>query len=276
MPQPRINHNALLREVHRNLAVHTADTSKRLEQVASGHRVNRPSDDPASLALADGIHSEIRAIAEGTRNIQQSIHMLQVVDGAMSSIGDMLRRMHTLSIEAASATYNDVDRVGINGEFRILATEIDRIAQFTTFNGISLLDEETVFSIQAGPSETSNDVSVIHIGDMRASGPNLNLGDLVLSNENDAQAAILRIQGALDVVISERNTIAAFQNRLEQSINTSDSIVERMTSAESAIRDADLAKTMTSFTRSQILSQTAASFALEADVDIERVLSLLQ
>jgi flagellin len=220
MPQPRINHNVHLREVHRNLAVHTADTNKSIEQVASGRRVNRPSDDPASLALADGIHSEIRAIAEGTRNVQQSIHMLQVVDGAMSSIGDMLRRMHTLSVESASDTYNDKDRVGINGEFRALVTEIDRIVQFTTFNGISLLDEETVFAIQAGPSETSNDVSVIRIGDMRASGPNLDIGDLVLNNENDGRRAIAHIQAALDVVISERNTVAAFQNRLEQSIST--------------------------------------------------------
>lgn len=276
MAQPRINHNAHLRNVHRNLMVHTADTGKQIEQVASGRRVNRSSDDPASLALANGIRSEIRAIAEGTRNIQQSIHMLQVADGALSSISDMLRRMHTLSVESASTTYNDADRISINEEFQVLKGEIDRIAKFTSFNGISILEDEVVFAIQAGPSETSNDVSTIRIGDMRASGPNLAVGHLAVGNQNDGQTAINQVQEALDAVIAERNTIAAFQNRLEQSVATSDSIVERMTSSESAIRDVDLAKAMTNFTRSQILAQSAASLAVEADVDIDRVLSLLQ
>lgn len=84
------------------------------------------------------------------------------------------------------------------------------------------------------------------------------------------------MQKTLHAVISERNNIAAFQSRLEQSVSTTDSILERMTNSESAIRDVDIAKAMSSFTHSQILAQTAASFAVEADVDIERVLSLLQ
>jgi flagellin len=276
MTQPRINNNAHLREVHRNLMVHTADANRQIEQVASGRRVNRSSDDPASLALADGIRSEIRAMAEGTRNVQQSIHMLQVTDGALSSMADMLRRMHTLSVESASTTYNDADRVGINKEFQVLKEEIDRIAQFTSFNGISILEEDVTFSIQAGPSETSNDVSTIRIGNMRPGGPNLDVGHLAVGTQNDGQTAINQVQKALDAVISERNNIAAFQSRLEQSVSTTDSILERMTNSESAIRDVDIAKAMSSFTRSQILAQTAASFAVEADVDIERVLSLLQ
>ena len=276
MAQPRINYNAHLREVHRNLMVHTADANKPIEQIASGRRVNRSSDDPASLALADGIRSEIRAMAEGTRNVQQSIHMLQVTDGALSSMGDMLRRMHTLSVESASTTYNDVDRVGINKEFPILKEEIDRIAQFTSFNGISILEEDVTFSIQAGPSETSNDVSTIRIGNMRSGGPNLDVGHLAVGNQNDGQATINQVQKTLDAVISERNNIAAFQSRLEQSVSTTDSILERMTNSESAIRDVDIAKAMSSFTHSQILAQTPASFAVEADVDIERVLSLPQ
>ena len=277
MPMPaRINHNPHLKQVHRNLSMHLAKASQQIEQLSSGRRVNRSSDDPASLALADGIHSEIRAMAEGTRNIQQSIHMLQVADGALSQINDILRRLETLTVEAASATFTDLDRRTINTEFQTLKGEIDRIAETTTFNSIPLLLKEDIFVIQAGPSETSNDVASVPIGDMRASGPTLNLEGLTLHTVKNAQGSLTRVQEAMDKVIGERNRIAAFQNRLELSVTTSESVLERMTGSESEVRDVDMAKAVSNLSRAQIMAQTAASFAVEADVDIERVLSLLK
>ena len=272
----RINHNPQLKQVHRNLNLHFDRAAQQVEQLASGRRVNRASDDPASLALADGIRSEIRAIAEGGRNIQQSIHMLQVTDGAMSNINDMILRMQNLAVEAASSNYTDTDRMNINAEFQALKGEIDRIAESTTFNGISLLDEEDIFAIQAGPSATSNDVSRIAIGDMRASGPTLNLAGSSVNTLADAQEVLGKLQNAHDKLIAERNHIAAFQNRLELSLDTSATIVEKMTGSESDVRDVDMARTISNLSRSQILSQTAASLALEVDVDVKRIFALLQ
>ena len=272
----RLNHNPHLSQVHRSLSTHLARASQRIGQLASGERVERSSDDPASLALANGIKAEMRAITEGTRNIQQSIHMLQVADGALSQINEMILRMESLAVQGASATYTDVDRVNANIEFQNLRAEIDRIARVTSFNNIALLDADSVYSIQAGPSETSNDVSVITIRDMRASGPVLHMGDLTIDAMGSAQTAILRLRQARELVADERNRIAAFQNRQEMGIRTSESVMERMTGAESDVRDVDLARAITDMTRSQILAQTAATFAVEADVDVERILSLLQ
>jgi len=271
-----INHNAHLKHVHRNLSLHFAGASRQVEQLASGNRVNRSSDDPASLSLADGIHSEIRALAEGERNVQQSVHMLQVAEGSLSEISAMVRRMRELATQAASSTYNDTDREGIDNEFQALKNEIEHIANFTAYNDVPLLNSETEFAIQAGPSETSNDVSRIKIGDMRASGPTLNMEALTIDTRPSAQKVLDSLQIVQEKIVTERNHIAAFQNRLQLSATTTASIMERMMDSESEVRGTDMVKAMTELTRSQILAQTAASFAVEADVDIERILSLLQ
>ena len=272
----RINHNVHLQQVTRNLSLHFEKASRQIEQLASGHRVNRASDDPASVSLADGINSEIRTLAEGNRNIQQSIHMLQVADGALSHISDMVLRMRSLAVQGASDIYTDDDRQNLNGEFVALRAEIDRIAEVTRFNDIPLLNKEHVFAIQAGSTEASNDVSRITIRDMRASGQTLELGELRIGTLRDAQEIMPRLQRAHEAVVEERNHIAAFQQRLELSIDTGISVLEKMRSSEADIRDTDLVRATSDLTRSQILSQTAASFASDADMDIERILSLLK
>ena len=136
----RINHSVHLQQVHRQLAVHQADVSKQIAQLSSGDRVNRSSDDPASLALADGINSEVRAIVEGQRNIQQTFSLLQVADGSLDAICGMINRMLDLAMQGASSVFNDSDRLSINSEFEDLKQGIDRIAGATTYNGKELLN----------------------------------------------------------------------------------------------------------------------------------------
>lgn len=387
MATARINHNPHLTEVHRTLAVHQAETSRQIGVLSSGLRVNRSSDDPASLALADGIHSEVRAIAEGSRNIQQTFSLIQVADGSLNEISAMLLRMRALAMQAASSVFNNTDRQGIHSEFAQLRDEIDRIAGATTYNGRKLLvggnsvlnpdstakanadetgltdilvadaaagiytfvdppgdglltlgngvhtqtvaiadlledgavaprdhfpvrfdrlgiqvtitgadvarapgqyrdgalhdqtlvvEEQGGLTFQVGPSGTSNDVSRVDIRDMRATGANLNLGDLSIVTRVDAQQTLDRLGAAIQKVTGERNRLGAFQNRLQLSLATSESVLERMIATESQIREADVAMAATRLARSQILSQAATSIAVEADADVERILSLLQ
>ena len=382
----RINHNVQLKSIHRDMAIHHADSAKQIRQLSSGLRVNRYSDDPASLSLADGINAEVRAITEGTRNIQQTFSLLQVADGALAEITQAVRRMQTLAMEAASSVFNDTDRLTLNSEITQLREEINRVASATEYNGKKLLtgvvsivntdssaiadaqdtgvsrialtgarpdtytftdnpgdgtvtlsngvltqtvvvesfsdgatlaagefevlrfdrlglevtisggdtagnrqyldgdldgkiitvDGKEDFTFQLGPAETSNDVSRISIPDMRASGPSLNLGDLSIVTLEDAQRALTRLNDAQRQVVAERNRIGAFQNRLELTMETSASVLERMRATEASIREVDVAKAITALARSQILAQAATSIAFEADTDIERVLSLLQ
>ena len=99
----RINHNVHLKQIQRNLSVHHADAARQIEHLSSGLRVSRPSDDPASLAQADGIKSELRSLSEGRRNIQQTFSLLQVADGSLNEIAAMVNRMQALAIQAGSS-----------------------------------------------------------------------------------------------------------------------------------------------------------------------------
>ena len=162
---PTINHNPNLQEIHRTLSVHSAGMSRGIAQLSSGLRVERSSDDPASLALADGIRSEVRAITEGSRNIQQTFSLLQVADGSLNEISAMVNRMRTLAMQAGSSIFNDVDRQNINSEFEQLREEIDRIAGSTTYNGRELL---TGGNNTLGAGSTANDLaSTTGLSDIR-------------------------------------------------------------------------------------------------------------
>ena len=272
----RLNHNVNLKQVHHNMRIHFDNTGSQIEKAASGRRINRSSDDPAGLALADGIKSEIMALTEGSRNVQQSIQMLQVAEGALGQISAIVQRLQGLSAQSASSTYTDADRPGINSEFQALKNEIERIAKVTSYNRIKLLDSVREFTIQVGPAGDSNDVSRIVIGDMRTSGPTLNLDLVAIDTDLNARNALDQLQEVELKVLDERNRIAAFQNRLQLSATTTANIVEKMQSSESDIRDADMAQTLSNLSRSQIMAQTASSLAQEADIDIERILTLMQ
>ena len=272
----RINHNAHLSAMHRNLGVHFENANRQMEQIASGHRVNRSSDDAANLALANDIESDTRVLQEGGRNVQHSIQMLQVAEGALAQISDISRRMRELAVQSTTPTYNESNRQGANVEFQQLKSEIDRIAEFTSYNDLPLLDADSELVIQGGPSDRSNDVSRIHIGDMRASGPQLNLATISIDTIASAQQAIDFLDEAHDKVMEQRNEVAAFHNRLQMTADTTATIIERMQGAESDIRDVDVARAVSNMTRSQILSQTATGLAREANADISRILSLLQ
>ena len=271
-----LNHNVNLQHINRNVQIHFGNTGTQIEKASSGMRINRSSDDPASLALANGIHSDIYAMAEGSRNVQQSIQMLQVAEGALSQITEMIQRMGSLATQSASSTYSDANRPGVNAEFQALKNEIDRIAEFTTYNGVHLLDSVDEYTIQAGASEASNDVLRIAIGDMRAMGPELNLDPVTADTLENSQDAIDRLEMARLNLTSKRNHIAALHNRLELSVETAASITASMLATESNVRSADFAQTLSSLTNSQIMMQTAGSLAYEADIDVDRILSLLQ
>ena len=272
-----LNHNVNLQHINRNMQIHFGNTGTQIEKASSGLRINRSSDDPASMALANGIHSDIYVMAEGSRNVQQSIQMLQVAEGALSQITEMIQRMGSLATQSASSTsYSDTNRPDANAEFQALKNEIDRIAESTTYNGIHLLDSADEYTIQAGASEASNDVSRIAIGDMRAMGPELSLGSVTVDTLENSQDAIDRLETALLSITSKRNHIGAFQNRVALSVETTSNITASMLATESDVRSADIAQTLSSLTSSQIMMQTAGSLASEADIDIDRILSLLQ
>ncbi|MCC7263924.1 MAG: hypothetical protein IT369_15535 [Candidatus Latescibacteria bacterium] len=273
----RINHNPHLKQVHRNLTLHYAEATKQIEHLSSGSRIDRSSDDPASLYMADTFKAEVRSVAEGNRNAQQGIGLLQVADGALGQLGEIVQRMQTLAVEASTGLFTNEQRGSLDLEFEGLKSEMDRIAKATTYNNTPLLDGARDFAIEIGPSIASgNDLVQFNLNDMSAGGPNLNIGSLNIDTVKNARDSLTQLQRVEEQVAEERNKVAALHNRLDMNSTTSVSILEKLNEAESNVRDIDVAQAMTHLTRSQILSQAAASLAVESDTDIDQVLSLLR
>ena len=273
----RINHNPHLKQVHRNLTLHYAEATKQIEHLSSGSRIDRASDDPASLYMADTFRAEVRAVAEGNRNAQQGIGMLQVADGALSQLTEIVQRMQTLAVQAATGLYTDEQRSSLDVEFEGLKSEMDRIAKATTYNNTPLLEGGREFAVEIGPSIASgNDFVQFGLNDMSAEGPHLNIGSLTIDTIKSARDSLAQLQRVEEQVAEERNKVAALHNRLDMNSATSTSIIGKLHEAESNVRDLDVAQAMTNLTRSQILSQAAASLAVESNADIDQVLSLLR
>jgi flagellin len=273
----RINHNPHLKQVHRNLTLHYAEATKNIGHLSSGSRIDRASDDPASLYMADTFKAEIRSVAEGNRNAQQGIGMLQVADGALGQLTEIVQRMQSLTVQAATGLFTSEQRGSLDLEFEGLKQEMDRIAKATTYNNTPLLEGGREFAIEIGPSIASgNDFVQFGLNDMSAQGPHLNIGGLTIDTIKNARESMAQLQRVEQQVAEERNKVAALHNRLDLNSTTSTSIIEKLHEAESNVRDLDVARAMTDLTRSQILSQAAASLAVESDADIDQVLSLLR
>ncbi len=273
----RLQNSAHLKNMHLNLAVHFDKIARDMEQISSGQRINRSSDDVTGRGMADGLQAETRVLGQGSRSIQQSYQMLQIADTALDEIGQILNRMKALAVQSSSSTINDEQRLATNSEFQHLKDEMTRMAESARYNGFSLLTSETEqITLQAGPSGSSNDLVEFSLGDMRASGPAIQLDTVSVDVQGSSIKALDYIDAAAESVIRVRSQIGALQNRLELSLDATNSIIERVQGVESSIRDADLAQTVSNLARSQIMSQTATNLAKEADIDMDGLLSLLR
>jgi flagellin len=475
----RLGTNIASMNAQRYLGMNTADYTRRIERLSSGLRINRAADDTAGLSVSEGMRAELTGMRQGVANAEQGVSLIQLGEGALGQIGDMLRRMRELAVQSANSTINDQNREGLSAEFNQLSAEIDRIALSTTYNDQVLLtgwgnavsqtsplstalagftgvkevgisgavpgiyhftdantdDNQVTLAVdlpdgtrlsqsidvgatldrdgsknlvatgttfvanfdrlgvqvilvgpgadptsttlktqvadggaggtvvvgtepvtipagaalsdiadqlntalatleppgsarydatlnevqietagnrvsdndgilglvggnayidgrldgkeilvtaalggilQVGPNDEATQRISLNIGDMRASGAELNLTGLSVSNQESARAAISRVDGAILVVTRQRGQMGAVQNRLQFTTATLENAIENLSAAESSIRDADMADEISRFTRSQILTQAATAMIAQANSLPKNALQLLQ
>jgi flagellin len=135
----RVNNNIIALNSRRHLGINSGDLSKRLERLSSGIRINKGSDDPSGLSVSEGMRAQLRGLAVGTKNAEQGTNLIQTAEGALNEVSAMLVRMRELATQSASSTINDTNRLALNAEVTQLVTEIDRIANATTYNNSTLL-----------------------------------------------------------------------------------------------------------------------------------------
>ncbi|WP_050179813.1 flagellin [Domibacillus robiginosus] len=269
----RINHNIQALNAYRNLGNTNNATSKSLEKLSSGLRINRAADDAAGLAISEKMRSQVRGLDMAERNSLDAISLIQTAEGALASTHDILQRMRELSVQSANETLETTDKQAIQDEIDALTEEIDRIANETEFNEKKLLDG----SIPAGGlafqiGANTEQMLKIEIAGMGATDLGVNSLDM-LSN---ASSAISTIDAAISKVSEQRSKLGAVQNRLEHTITNLQTANENLTAAESRIRDLDMAEEMTQFTRNNILNQAGQAMLAQANQLPQGVLQLLQ
>jgi flagellin len=274
----RINTNVPSLVAQRNLRGNRQILDRTLERLSSGSRINHAGDDAAGLAISETLRAQIRGITQAERNAQDGISLVQVAEGGLVEIANILIRMRELGVQASSDTVGTRERGFLNNEFQQLSEEIDRIANSIEFNGNPLLNGSgSTFEVQIG---TKNNplVDRIKLFDPYSSNVNLVSLGINLSSVGDktsAQNTLASIDQALNNVTSIRAGFGSMQNRLQSVINNLTVNKENMMAANSRIRDADLAEETSEMTKSQILNQAGVSVLAQANSSIKSALGLL-
>ncbi len=274
----RINTNVASLNAQRNLGSTRISMNKSLEKLSSGQRINRAGDDAAGLAISENLKAQIKGLGQAERNAEDGISLVQIAEGALGEVSNILIRLRELSVQAASDTIGTTERKFLNVEFEQLTSEVDRIANSTEFNRVPLLNGTgAVFDIQIGTRNdpisdrltfdaSSADVNVAALG--------LNLASV--SDKISAQNSLTSIDQAIISVSGIRADFGALQNRLQSTVNNIQTSIENLAAANSRVRDTDVAAETAELTKQNILMTAGTSVLAQANSSTNNALSLIK
>ncbi len=278
----RINTNVGSLNAQRHLYNTTMGFQKSMERLSSGMRINRSGDDAAGLAISESLKSDIRALQQASRNAADGVSLVQVAEGSLDEVNNILLRLRELAEQSATETLGEDERVYLNSEFQELLDEINRISTTAEFNGIKLLDgSQGQLDVQVGigtnaatsavPIDLTQVISSVDL--------NLTVDGAALSIEGTdgdaARVAIGLVEAATGLVSSVRAGFGAAQNRLETSIRNIGMTAENLAAANSRIRDVDVALETSNMTSLQILQQAGVSILSQSNMTSQLALKLL-
>ena len=299
----RIRTNVAALTAQRNLGVTTDRMRDSMEKLSSGFRINRSADDAAGLAISDTLNAKIKSMDQAKRNANDGVSMIQVAEGSMNEITNILVRMRELATQSASDTISNVERAYSNKEYTQLVNEIDRISNATEFNGLYLLkgsqanpslDKDFVIHVGAGSGTKENtDTITLALDDLKLnSGEVLKLGseaevgpstipdnletDSSGFNRGIAAQKLETIDTAIKRVAATRAILGSKQSRLSSTINNLGVQIENLGTSKSRIKDLDYAEETAKFTQNRILGQAGASILAQANAVPNLALGLLE
>jgi len=261
----RINNNLTAINSHRQYGINNGNIGKNVEKLSSGYRVNRAADDAAGLAISEKMRTQIRGLNMASKNSQDGISLVQTAEGAMQTAHNIMQRMRELAVQSANGT-NDttIDRGALDLEFQQLTKEISQIQSTVKFNDMDIFDK--TFTIQSGANK--DDETEFYVG-------NIDKLTETIDEIDNARKAIEAMTKAINSLSTNRAELGAIQNRLEFKIQNLDNSAENLAAAESRIRDVDMAKMMTEFTKNNILFQASTAMLAQANALPQGVLQLL-
>ncbi len=279
-----INTNVASLNAQRNLGTSQLSLNKSMQRLSSGLRINSAKDDAAGLAISDRMTSQVRGLNQAVRNANDGISMAQTAEGALQETTNLLQRMRELAVQSANDTNTQSDRSSLQAEFSQLVSEIDRIADTTSFNNQVLLsgaftgagaNSAALFHVGANADQTITlSIAATQANDLGSGAATVNLMDV--SSRAAANSAISIVDAAIADVDVNRGKLGAVMNRLESTIANLSNVSENITASRSRILDADIAMETSSMTKSNILQQAGVSVLAQANQTPQLALSLLQ
>lgn len=290
----RIKTNVESLVAQRQLGENRTQMLDSLQKLSSGQRINKSADDAAGLAMSEAMRAKIRGLAQAKRNAGDGISYLQVAEGGLSEVNNLVIRMRELTTQAASDTIGEVERGFLNKEFQELGKELNRIVADTEFNGAKVLSDKNQrdLQIQIGVSyrgtgsetDPEADYITIHQGDLAELNENLmSLSDLEIEGETGQELGggatndiFEKLDNATTTITKFRANLGALQGRLNTAITAIDVSSENLNAAQSRIRDVDYAAETARMTQARILTAAGTSVLSQANAMPETVLQLLR
>jgi flagellin len=289
----RIRTNTSSLTAQRNLRQNNSDLNNSMEKLSSGFRINKSKDDAAGLAISENLRARTRGLSQAKRNASDGVSMVQIAEGGMNEMTNILVRMRELTVQAASDTVGDRERSFLNREYVQLADEIDRIAATTEFNGNKFFTENengrTEFILQVGVNgtapEDNQDTISLDLEGLQFSTEDLNIGKESeiggLEDGDTVDREVIAeklevIDDSLARIASERATLGALQSRVESTIKSLDISIENESAAMSRIKDVDFAEESANMAQARIMNQSSVSVLAQANTTPETALALIR
>jgi flagellin len=274
----RISTNIAAMSANRALTNTTQEQSKTFTRLASGNRITEAGDDAAGLSISENLRAQIRSMSQAERNANDGISFVQVAEGGLNEIGNMLIRLRELSVQAASDTIGDKERGFVNQEVQSLLQEVDRIANVTDFNGTHLLNGESdkgELQFQVGIRSAEADRIAFNPSEYNFQVSELGLDGLSYESIDDAREAMDRVDEAIGKVFEGRAKLGAAQNKLHATVNNLGVAKENLAQARSRIADTDVAAETSELVRKNILQNAGVAVLAQANAAPQLALKLL-
>jgi flagellin len=270
-----INTNVKSLIAQQALTVNNRGLSKTMEQLSTGKRINSAADDAAGLSISNKMTAQIRGLNQAVRNANDAISMVQTAEGALNEVTNMLQRMRELAVQSVNGTNSAADRTSLDAEFDQLNSEISRISNKTTWNGMEILGSAAAaIAFQAGPA-ASDSVTVTFLN-VSSLGGIVTAAAEGLETAVSATSAIVDLDQAISTVDAYRSTLGAVVNRLNYAADNLTNVSTNTAASRSRILDTDYAAATTELARTQIIQQAATAMLAQANQSPSSVLSLLQ
>jgi flagellin len=274
----RINTNTPSIAAQRALESNSKELSKTLQHLSSGSRITSASEDAAGLSISDHLRGQVRSLQQANRNANDGVSLVQVAEGGLNEVSNILVRLRELSIQAASDTIGEKERSFVNQEFQALKSEIDRIAAATNFSGTPLLNGEApkgTLEFQVGAYNTASDRISFRVDQFDTRTDSLGIDGSNTQDIDGARNAIGMVDRALDRVNGYRASLGALQNRLNSTSNSLSVAIENMSAAASRVKDADIAVETANLAKQSILKQAGIAVLAQANQEPAMALKLI-